>query len=76
MDVQVNGDKAVVASSGLSRHERIDTKDFWNIYSFYEHELIRTPEGWKVTRLKMVPIFQEGNEHLLEETYALSLTVK
>ncbi|MDR2862345.1 MAG: nuclear transport factor 2 family protein [Puniceicoccales bacterium] len=72
MDVQVNGDKAVVASSGLSRHKRIDTKEFWNIYSFYEHELIRTPEGWKVTRLKMVPIFQEGNEHLLEETYALT----
>ncbi len=72
LDVKVDGDTAFVASSGLSRHERTDTKDFWNIYSRYEHELVRTNRGWKVTRLKMEPVFQEGNQNMLEETYALA----
>jgi hypothetical protein len=71
LDVVVDGDTAQVFAQGLSRHQRNDNKDIWHIYSSYEFTLKRTSAGWKVSRLKMLPIFEEGNAKLLEETYAL-----
>lgn len=70
LDIQVDGDRAKSTSCGHARHQRTDTGDFWHIYPRYEHEYTRTSDGWKVSRIKMTPIFEEGNPKLLEESHA------
>ena len=64
--VSLDGDSAHVSAQGLARHYRTADAGFWNIYQRYEFGLIRTSVGWKVNRLKMEPIFEEGNARLLE----------
>jgi hypothetical protein len=75
LDVQLNGDKATSASYGHARHQRTDTGDFWHIYARYEHEYVRTVDGWKITRIRMTPVFQEGNPKLLDESFAAAGTL-
>ena len=70
LDVLIDGNRASSNSYGHARHQRTDTGDFWHIYPRYEHEYVKTPEGWKITRIKMTPVFQEGNPNLLEESFA------
>lgn len=52
------------------RDERTDKDGFRHIYARYENDFIRTPKGWKISRIKMEPRWQEGNPKLLEETAA------
>jgi hypothetical protein len=70
MDSHLDGDQATSKSYGHARHERADSVDFWHIYAIYEH--VRTPNGWKISKIKMTPNFQEGNPKLLDETFALA----
>lgn len=70
LDVQLNGERATSFSYGHARHQRTDTGDYWHIYARYEHSYARTRHGWKITRIKMTPVFQEGNPKLLEESFA------
>jgi hypothetical protein len=70
LDVQLDGDRAISFSYGHARHQRTDTRDFWHIYARYEHEYVRTDGGWKIARIKMTPVFEEGNPKLLEESFA------
>lgn len=72
LDVQLDGDRATSFSYGHARHQRIDSGDFWHIYARYEHEYVRTEDGWKIARIKMTPVFQEGNPRLLEESFAVA----
>jgi hypothetical protein len=46
--------------------------DFCHIYAIYEHEHVRTPNGWRISKSKMTPSFQEGNPKLLDATFALA----
>lgn len=70
LDIRVDGDKAKSTSYGHARHERTDKEGFWHIYARYENDYIRTTKGWKISRIKMEPRWQEGNPKLLEETAA------
>jgi hypothetical protein len=70
LDVQLDGDRATSYSYGHARHQRTDNGDFWHIYARYEHAYVRTQDGWKIARIKMTPVFEEGNSKLLEESYA------
>jgi hypothetical protein len=70
VDVVVDGDRATSSSNGHARHERTDTGDFWHIYPRYEHEYVRESDGWKIGRIKMTPVFEEGNPKLLDESFA------
>jgi SnoaL-like domain len=72
VDIVVDGNKATSTSNGHARHQRMDTDDFWNIYPRYEHEYVRQADGWKISRIKMTPIFEEGNPRLLDESFAAS----
>jgi hypothetical protein len=64
-------DTARVTSYGHALHrQKVSAgEDYWHIYCRYDHELARTEEGWKVTRLKMTPFEQQGNANLLERAY-------
>lgn len=35
----------------------------WLVVGFYDNEAVRTPDGWRLTRVKLTPAHQE-NEHL------------
>jgi hypothetical protein len=72
VDIHLDGDQATSKSYGHARHERTDNGDFWQIYAIYEHENVRTPNGWRISKIKMTPNFQEGNSKLLDETFALA----
>jgi hypothetical protein len=64
--VSLDGDSAHVSAQGLARHYRTADANFWNIYQRYEFDLIRTSVGWKISHLKMEPIFEEGDASILE----------
>lgn len=62
--VQQDGDRAT-ARSGFSATHRI-ASDAWVLEGRYEHEVVRTPRGWRVAKLRMVPGASSGNATLLE----------
>jgi hypothetical protein len=72
MDIHLDGDRATSKSYGHARHQRTDNGDVWHIYAIYDHEYVRTSNGWRISKIKMTPNFQEGNPHLLDETFALA----
>lgn len=37
----------------------------WMLYGYYEHELVKTTDGWKITSMKLIATHQEGNTSLL-----------
>ncbi len=76
VEVDVDENLATSHSYGHARHERTDTGDSWHIYAAYENDFVRTDSGWRISRIKMTPIFQEGNPKLLEESAAASKSAK
>lgn len=36
----------------------------WSIGGYYDHTLVRTPQGWKIRKLKLTVIWSEGNRGL------------
>jgi SnoaL-like domain len=36
----------------------------WQVYGYYEHKLVRTPNGWKITALKINKTMADGNAAL------------
>jgi SnoaL-like protein len=58
MDIHLDGDEATSKSHGHARHERTDNGDFWRIHAIYEHEHVRTTNGWRISKIKMAPSSQ------------------
>ncbi|CAN5265727.1 hypothetical protein BH10PSE12_BH10PSE12_06190 [soil metagenome] len=74
LDVRVEGNSARSTSHGRARHEYVgdgasvsSDRAIWHIYARYENDYIRTADGWKISRIMMEPLWQEGNLHLLED---------
>jgi hypothetical protein len=56
--------RALFYFAQLSRRivgEKVCRERRWHIYAIYEHEHVWTPNGWKISKIKMTPNFQEGN---------------
>lgn len=70
-EVKINGDKALVHSYGRALHQQKlgSGDDFWFIYNKYEHDMMLNNGVWKISRLKMTPVFQEGNANLVNQAY-------
>jgi fermentation-respiration switch protein FrsA (DUF1100 family) len=62
------GERAKVASTFVAEHvlTAAEGGDRWTLSGRYEHELIRTVSGWKITRMRMIPESSRGNEKLIE----------
>lgn len=66
--VEIDGDSAVCYANAYNMH--IGTPDFANgsqenrvVHgSAYEFRLARTPDGWRITSLRSMPIWAQGNE--------------
>lgn len=71
LDIRVDGDRALSTSYGRARHELVGahkpalTAQHWHIYARYEHSYIRTSDGWRIARILMEPLWEDGDRHLL-----------
>ena len=64
--VRIDGDHALAFSLIYATHylPNEQGEDFWVFVGNYEHELARTPEGWKITRMRATKLFDLGNKDL------------
>jgi hypothetical protein len=60
--VDLDGDRATVHAHVRAEHWVADGGR-WLVVGFYDNEAVRTPGGWRLTRVKLTPSYQE-NPHL------------
>jgi ketosteroid isomerase-like protein len=67
--ITVDGDRATATSEFLATHVLRGAQggDVWTLPGRYEHSLVRTLAGWKVTRMRMVPGQSSGNASLIDQ---------
>ncbi len=66
---KIHGDKAVCTSNMQAEHFVLrepndgldDGADRWTIGGYYINELVRTPTGWKLTKVTLNSTWQTGN---------------
>lgn len=59
--ITLKEDTATCISHFQAHHVFLDTsKSTWTIGGTYHHDLSRTANGWKVTKMKMTALWQEG----------------
>jgi hypothetical protein len=65
----IDGDTAVITAHMRAEHWLTSGKggDRYTMYGTYENHAIRTPDGWKFTRVKLHLIREEGNRYLMAE---------
>ncbi|MDG4774371.1 nuclear transport factor 2 family protein [Solwaraspora sp. WMMD792] len=66
--VDLNGDRATVhahvrAEHWLSTELAAGGPNRWLVVGFYDNEAVRTPDGWRLTRVRLTATHQE-NSHL------------
>jgi hypothetical protein len=66
--VRIDGSRASATSRFEAVHRRRGTPggDEWTLAGRYEFELARSPDGWRVTRMRMIPERSTGNATLPE----------
>jgi hypothetical protein len=64
--VRIEGDRAFVTSQINATHYLPNDagEDYWVFVGFYEHELTRTPAGWKISLMRANKLFDLGNKEL------------
>jgi hypothetical protein len=63
--VIVEGARATAKSQVYATHYLPNEgDDYWTFVGFYEHELQRTPAGWKITLMRANKLFELGNPDL------------
>jgi len=64
--VRIEGDRASATSQIHATHYLPNEQgdDYWTFVGFYEHELQRTPQGWKITLMRANKLFELGNPEL------------
>lgn len=66
--VSVEGDRARASASFQATHWLYGAPggDVWTLSGHYEYDLVRLADGWRVTRMRMQPRSNTGNEALLD----------
>jgi 3-phenylpropionate/cinnamic acid dioxygenase small subunit len=64
--IRIDGDWASATSQVYATHylPNAEGEDYWTFIGFYEHELQRTSEGWKITLMRANKQFELGNAKL------------
>jgi len=70
--VTLDGDSARATSRFHATHvlRGAPGGDAWVLTGRYEHDLVRSPAGWKVTRMRMIPGEATGNTGLVDQARA------
>ena len=65
-DVKIGGNTATCYSyvRGIHSLPYAEGGDLWDVYGTYDHELIKTPSGWKVSKMVFNLLYQEGNKNI------------
>ncbi len=65
-DVKISGNTATCYSyvRGIHSLPYAEGGELWDVYGTYEHELVKTPSGWKVSKMVFNLLYQEGNKNL------------
>ena len=64
--VVIDGDRAHATSNVHATHylPNDQGEDYWIFIGTYEHELVRTPAGWRITLMRASKHFDLGNKNL------------
>ena len=58
--VDVDGDTAKIHAHVRAEHWLPDATGPWLVVGFYDNEAVRTPDGWRLNRVKLTAIHQEN----------------
>ncbi|GLY99416.1 nuclear transport factor 2 family protein [Actinoplanes sp. NBRC 103695] len=61
--VTIDGDRATIHAHVRAEHWLPDEPARWLVVGFYDNEAVRTPDGWRLSRVKLTASHQE-NAHL------------
>ncbi|MBP2338062.1 hypothetical protein JOF41_004240 [Saccharothrix coeruleofusca] len=64
-EITIRGDRATVRSKGyaFNRLRRPLGDDLWEVWAYYAHELVKTPEGWRCRAIAISEVLHSrGNE--------------
>ena len=61
--VELDGDTAKIHAHVRAEHWLPAGTGPWLVVGFYDNEAVRTPDGWRLTRVKLTATYQE-NQHL------------
>jgi hypothetical protein len=66
--VRVSGDRATAAAYLIAQHQRAGTPggDTYLMGSTYTDELVRTPEGWRISHRTMTRLWATGNRDVIQ----------
>jgi hypothetical protein len=64
--IRIDGDRASATSQVYATHylPNEEGEDYWTFIGFYEHELQRTSDGWRITLMRANKQFELGNAKL------------
>ncbi|GAA3959835.1 nuclear transport factor 2 family protein [Actinoplanes auranticolor] len=62
--ITIDGDRATIHTHVRAEHWLPGQLDRWLVVGFYDNEAVRTPDGWRLSRVKLTAAHQE-NAHLL-----------
>ena len=65
-DVKINGNTTTCYSyvRGIHSLPYAEGGELCDVYGTYEHELVKTPSGWKVSKMVFHLLYQEGNKNI------------
>jgi fermentation-respiration switch protein FrsA (DUF1100 family) len=65
-DIKISGNTAACYSyvRGIHSLPYAEGGELWDVYGTYEHELVKTKEGWKVSKMVFNLFYQEGNKNI------------
>jgi 3-phenylpropionate/cinnamic acid dioxygenase small subunit len=69
--VSIDGDVAVIrahihAQHWLAPDVAVPQRNRWLVVGFYDDEAVRTPDGWRLSKVRLTPMYQEHPERLTE----------
>jgi hypothetical protein len=66
IDITLDGDRATLLTHMTARHmfELDGKKEFQTVGGYYHHDLVRTADGWRISKMKLVITWEEGDPNL------------
>ncbi len=58
--VTITGNRAICISQFQAYHVYKEGSKIWKLGGVYQHQLMRTPQGWQVSDMKMTSSWEEG----------------
>ncbi len=64
--IEITGDRATVFSKAYAFNllESGEINGLWEVWGNYTHGLIRTPEGWRCSAMKLEVVYRRGDERV------------